>query len=41
MQQKWRVLLDYLPSAETIHLTRGPVTAITVVKYLDKNGGAW
>lgn len=38
MQQKWRVLLDYLPSDETIHLTRGPVTAITVVKYLDKNG---
>ena len=38
IQQKWRVLLDYLPSDETIHLSRGPVTAITVVKYLDANG---
>jgi uncharacterized phiE125 gp8 family phage protein len=38
VQQRWRVLLDYLPSDETIHLTRGPVTAITVVKYLDASG---
>jgi len=38
IQQKWRVLLDYLPSDETIHLSRGPVTAITVVKYLDADG---
>lgn len=38
IQQKRRVVLDYLPSDETIQLARGPVTAITIVKYLDLAG---
>lgn len=35
IQQKRRILLDYLPCEDTIHLTRGPVTAVTAIKYLD------
>jgi uncharacterized phiE125 gp8 family phage protein len=38
IQQKRRVLLDELPSETTIELGRGPVTAITIVKYLDSDG---
>jgi uncharacterized phiE125 gp8 family phage protein len=36
IQQKRRILLDYLPCEDTIYLNRGPVSTVTAIKYLDK-----
>lgn len=38
IEQKRRVLLDYMPCDESIYLNRGPVSEVTAVKYLDADG---